>query len=303
MDAIRIERLSKTFNNGRKALDSIDLKVGEGEMVALIGASGSGKSTLLRHIAGFTASDPAPSHVTLLGRPIQENGKVAREVRRIRRDVAFVFQQFNLVGRLTVRTNVLIGALSRVPLWRRLIGRFPRAEQELAMASLSAMGIGDHINERASTLSGGQQQRAALARALVQRARIVLADEPIASLDPESSRRVMELLQSLNEDHGLTVVVSLHQIDIAMKYCARTVALRNGCVVYDGPSASLTPALLRELYGAAAEELLTDPNTDTDVDTDTAAAQRDPVRQTERAAARPEGASARSAAFASAASS
>jgi phosphonate transport system ATP-binding protein len=297
MDAIRIERLCKTFNNGRKALDSIDLKVGEGEMVALIGASGSGKSTLLRHIAGFTASDPAPSHVTLLGRPIQENGKVAREVRRIRRDVAFVFQQFNLVGRLTVRTNVLIGALSRVPLWRRLIGRFPRAEQELAMASLAAMGIGDHINERASTLSGGQQQRAALARALVQRARIVLADEPIASLDPESSRRVMELLQSLNEDHGLTVVVSLHQIDIAMKYCARTVALRNGCVVYDGPSASLTPALLRELYGAAAEELMTDPNTDTGV------AQRDPVRQTERAAARPEGASARSAAFASAASS
>jgi phosphonate transport system ATP-binding protein len=294
MDAIHIERLCKTFNNGRKALDSIDLKVGEGEMIALIGASGSGKSTLLRHIAGFTASDPAPSHVTLLGRPIQQNGKVAREVRRIRRDVAFVFQQFNLVGRLTVRTNVLLGALSRVPLWRRLIGRFPRVEHELAMASLSAMGIGDHINERASTLSGGQQQRAALARALVQRARIVLADEPIASLDPESSRRVMELLQSLNEDHGLTVVVSLHQIDVAMKYCARTVALRDGRVVYDGPSASLTPALLRDLYGAAAEELLTD----------TESALRDVEKQAERAvdraAARPEGASARSAAFASA---
>ncbi|MEA3092586.1 MAG: phosphonate transport system ATP-binding protein, partial [Caballeronia sp.] len=275
-------------------LDSIDLKVGEGEMIALIGASGSGKSTLLRHIAGFTASDPAPSHVTLLGRPIQQNGKVAREVRRIRRDVAFVFQQFNLVGRLTVRTNVLLGALSRVPLWRRLIGLFPRVEHELAMASLSAMGIGDHINERASTLSGGQQQRAALARALVQRARIVLADEPIASLDPESSRRVMELLQSLNEDHGLTVVVSLHQIDVAMKYCARTVALRDGRVVYDGPSASLTPSLLRDLYGAAAEELLTDKES----------ALRDVEKQAERAvdraAARPEGASARSAAFASA---
>jgi phosphonate transport system ATP-binding protein len=161
------------------------------------------------------------------------------------------------------------------------------------MASLSAMGIGDHINERASTLSGGQQQRAALARALVQRARIVLADEPIASLDPESSRRVMELLQSLNEDHGLTVVVSLHQIDVAMKYCARTVALRDGRVVYDGPSASLTPSLLRDLYGAAAEELLTD----------TESALRDveklAERAVDRAAARPEGASARSAVFAS----
>ena len=256
MDAIRIERLSKTFGNGRKALDAIDLRVAQGEMVALIGASGSGKSTLLRHIAGFLASDLAPSHVTLLGRPIQQNGKIAREVRRIRRDVAFVFQQFNLVGRLTVSTNVLIGALSRVSIWRRLLSRFPRNERILAMQSLIAMGIGEHANERASTLSGGQQQRAALARALVQRARIVLADEPIASLDPESSRRVMELLQSLNEDHALTVVVSLHQIDIAMKYCVRTVALRDGRIVFDGPSAQLTPALLRDLYGAAASELL-----------------------------------------------
>ncbi|AQH00570.1 phosphonate ABC transporter ATP-binding protein [Burkholderia sp. KK1] len=257
MDAIRIERLTKTFRNGRKALDSVDLRVEEGEMVALIGASGSGKSTLLRHIAGFTASDPAPSHVTLLGRPIQQNGRIVREVRSIRRDVAFVFQQFNLVGRLSVQTNVLIGALSRVSLWRRLAGRFPRGEQALAMDSLSAMGIGDHAFERASNLSGGQQQRAALARALVQRARIVLADEPIASLDPESARRVMELMQALNREHKLTVVVSLHQIDVAMKYCARTIALREGRVVFDGASERLTPDVLRDLYGSSADELLT----------------------------------------------
>jgi phosphonate transport system ATP-binding protein len=257
MDAIRIERLTKTFRNGRKALDSVDLRVQEGEMVALIGASGSGKSTLLRHIAGFTASDPAPSHVTLLGRPIQQNGKIVREVRSIRRDVAFVFQQFNLVGRLSVMTNVLIGALSRVSLWRRLSGHFPHRERSLALDSLDAMGIGEHAYERASTLSGGQQQRAALARALVQRARIVLADEPIASLDPESARRVMELMQSLNREHKLTVIVSLHQIDVAMKYCARTVALRDGRVVFDGASEKLTPAVLLDLYGTAATELLT----------------------------------------------
>lgn len=296
MDAIRIERLCKTFGNGRKALDSIDLRVQQGEMVALIGASGSGKSTLLRHIAGFVASDLAPSHVTLLGRPIQENGKIAHEVRRIRRDVAFVFQQFNLVGRLTVRTNVLIGALSRIPIWRRVLSRFPGNEHALAMESLNAMGIGEHADDRASTLSGGQQQRAALARALVQRARVVLADEPIASLDPESSRRVMELLQSLNVDHGLTVVVSLHQIDIAMKYCPRAVALRDGRVVYDGPTASLTAALLRDLYGAAAEELLTDA----------ASEQRDASWDAARRIASseplPDGSSAKSAAFASAAS-
>ncbi|SAK69842.1 phosphonates transport ATP-binding protein PhnC [Caballeronia fortuita] len=257
MDAIRIERLTKTFRNGRKALDSVDLRVEEGEMVALIGASGSGKSTLLRHIAGFTASDPAPSHVTLLGRPIQQNGRIVREVRSIRRDVAFVFQQFNLVGRLSVHTNVLIGALSRVSLWRRLAGRFPRGERALAMDSLTAMGIGEHAFERASNLSGGQQQRAALARALVQRARIVLADEPIASLDPESARRVMELMQTLNRERKLTVVVSLHQIDVAMKYCPRTVALRDGRVVFDGASERLTPDVLHKLYGSSASELLT----------------------------------------------
>src|ERR1700742_3241640 len=258
MEAIRIERSTKTFNNGRKALDEIDLRVEQGEMVALIGASGSGKSTLLRHIAGFAVSDAQPSQIEILGRPIQQNGRLVREVRRIRRDIGFVFQQFNLVNRLSVEANVLIGALARLPFWRRITGRFPRSERALSLAALGEVGIAEHAHERAATLSGGQQQRAALARALVQRARIVLADEPIASLDPESSRRVMDMLRTLNEDHGLTVVVSLHQIDVAMKYCARTIALRDGRVVYDGPSARLTAALLRELYGAAASKLLSD---------------------------------------------
>ena len=256
MEAIRIERLSKTFSNGRKALDEIDLRVEPGEMVALIGASGAGKSTLLRHIAGFTVSDAQPSLISILGRPIQQNGRIVREVRSIRRDIGFVFQQFNLVNRLTVETNVLIGALSRLPLWRRLTGRFPQAERELSFDALSEVGIAEHAQERASTLSGGQQQRAALARALVQRARIILADEPIASLDPESARRVMEMLRTLNAEYQLTVLVSLHQVDMAMQYCPRTIAMRNGKVVYDGPSESLTPALLKKLYGDAAHELL-----------------------------------------------
>lgn len=256
MDAIRIERLSKTFGPQRKALDEINLRVGTGEMVALIGASGSGKSTLLRHIAGFVAADAQPSRIEILGRPIQQDGRIVREVRRIRRDVGFVFQQFNLVHRLTVETNVLIGALARLPLWRRLTGRFPRSERELSIAALAEVGIADKAYERAANLSGGQQQRAALARALVQRARLILADEPIASLDPESSRRVMDMLRMLNRNHGLTVVVSLHQVDIAMQYCPRTVALRDGRVVYDGPSAALTPELLQKLYGSAARELL-----------------------------------------------
>jgi len=256
MDAIRIERLSKTFSSRRKALDEINLRVGVGEMVALIGASGSGKSTLLRHIAGFIASDPQPSQIEIFGQTLQQNGRIVPEVRRIRRNVGFVFQQFNLVNRLTVQTNVLIGALARLPLWRRLLGVFPRSERELANEALAEVGIGDKAYERAADLSGGQQQRAALARALVQRARLILADEPIASLDPESSRRVMDMLSMLNRDHKLTVVVSLHQVDIAMQYCERTIALRDGRVVYDGPSNALTPALLQQLYGSAARELL-----------------------------------------------
>ncbi|TDN63711.1 phosphonate ABC transporter ATP-binding protein [Paraburkholderia sp. BL10I2N1] len=256
MEAIRIERLSKTFNNGRKALDEIDLRIEPGEMVALIGASGSGKSTLLRHIAGFTVSDAQPSQISILGRPIQQNGRIVREVRSIRRDIGFVFQQFNLVNRLSVESNVLIGALARLPLWRRLTGRFPLTERTLSMNALSEVGIAEHAYERAATLSGGQQQRAALARALVQRARIILADEPIASLDPESSRRVMEMLRTLNAEYQLTVLVSLHQVDMAMQYCPRTVAMRRGKVVYDGPSSALTPALLKQLYGDDARELL-----------------------------------------------
>jgi phosphonate transport system ATP-binding protein len=256
MDAIHIERLSKTFKNGRKALDDIDLCVAPGEMVALIGASGSGKSTLLRHIAGFTVSDAQPSQISILGRPIQQNGRLAREVRRIRRDIGFVFQQFNLVNRLSVESNVLIGALARLPWWRRVTGRFPGTERALSSAALREVGIAEHAQERAANLSGGQQQRAALARALVQRARIVLADEPIASLDPESSRRVMDMLRTLNRDHGLTVLVSLHQVEIAMQYCPRTVALRHGKIVYDGASAALTPDVLQRLYGDDARELL-----------------------------------------------
>ncbi|WP_038732130.1 phosphonate ABC transporter ATP-binding protein, partial [Burkholderia pseudomallei] len=249
MDAIRIERLSKTFPNGRKGLEDIDLAIAPGEMVALIGASGSGKSTLLRQIASFSSSDARPSRIDIFGRSIQRDGRIARDVRRMRRDIGFVFQQFNLVNRLSVETNVLIGALARVPMWRRLAGRFSRADRALAAQALGEVGIAEHARERAANLSGGQQQRAALARALVQRARIILADEPIASLDPAASRRVMEMLRALNANHRLTVLVSLHQIDVALRFCPRVVALRAGRIVYDGPSAALTRERLHALYG------------------------------------------------------
>ena len=250
--AVEIDNLSKTFPTCR-ALDDVSLRIGHGEMVALLGASGSGKSTLLRHLPGFLAADGG--EIRVFGRTVQSGGRIAADIRRVRRELGFVFQQFNLVNRLPVITNVLVGLLHRLPWWRRLTMRFSLAERQQAVEALAAVGIEQTAWQRAATLSGGQQQRAALARCLVQGARIVLADEPIASLDPESSRKVMALLAGMNRRHGCTVLVSLHQVEFAIRYCPRTIALNRGRVVYDGPSSALTPSLLGELYGSGAREL------------------------------------------------
>jgi phosphonate transport system ATP-binding protein len=255
--AIHISSLNKTFSSGRKALQNINLDIQAGEMVALIGASGSGKSTLLRHIAGLMAGDGANQSVLQIhGRTVQSKGKVAHDIRDIRAGVGFVFQQFNLVDRLPVIVNVLVGTLHQMPMWRSLLRWFRADEVARGIEALRRVGIEECHAQRASTLSGGQQQRAAIARAMVQGAKVILADEPIASLDPESSRKVMDILARVNREDKCTVVVSLHQVNVAMKYCARTVALHHGRVVYDGPSAALTPTLLRELYGAEADDIL-----------------------------------------------
>ena len=255
--ALHIRRLNKHFANGKHALRDIDLTVKRGEMVALIGASGSGKSTLLRHVAGLVAADGASdSLIEIDGRCVQQGGRIHRDIRKVRAEVGVVFQQFNLVARLPVLVNVLVGSLHRMPWWRSWVRAFTLQERALALDALERVGIADCHAQRASTLSGGQQQRAAIARTLVQGARVVLADEPIASLDPESSRKVMEILARINREDGCTVIVSLHQVEIAIKYCPRVVALNQGQVVYDGPSSALTPALLRELYGVQADEVL-----------------------------------------------
>jgi phosphonate transport system ATP-binding protein len=246
--AIDVCAVSKTFG-GRKALDGVDLQVAPGEMVALIGPSGSGKSTLLRTLTGLVCIDDGPGRIGALGRSVQGNGRLSGDVRALREDVGFIFQQFNLVPRLSLFTNVMIGALPRVGRLAGLIGRWPKAEAERGMAALARVGVADYAGQRASTLSGGQQQRGAIARTLVQGARAVLADEPVASLDPVSSRRVMSLLKGLCDEDGLTVVVTLHSVGYAQRYCRRTVALKGGRVAYDGPSAGLTRGLLADVYG------------------------------------------------------
>ncbi len=249
---VQISNLNKTFRSGRKALSNIRLHIEPGQMVALIGSSGSGKSTLLRNLAGLTVGDRGSGEVTVLGRRVQRNGVLARDIRKIRSRIGFVFQQFNLVGRLSLLTNVLAGTLGRVPAWRGTLRWFTTAEKKMAMDALAMVGIAEYAAQRASTLSGGQQQRAAIARALVQQAEIILADEPIASLDPEAAVRVMEILSQVNREKNISVVVSLHQVEFALKYCSRVVALSGGRIVYDGVTADLTADLLRDIYNGSA---------------------------------------------------
>jgi len=258
--AIEVRGLRKSFGKVR-ALKDVSFDVRRGEMIALLGASGSGKSTLLRHLCGLHRADAgSDSTVRVLGRTVQSGGKLAADVRATRAHIATIFQQFNLVDRLPVMDNVLAGALHRQPLWRALLRRFPATEMQRAYDGLAKVGIEGCAWQRASTLSGGQQQRAAISRALVQGAELILADEPIASLDPESSRRVMELLAQVHRELGATVLVSLHQVDFAFAFCPRTIALRGGEIVHDGPTLALTSERLRELYGAQTDELFGSPS-------------------------------------------
>lgn len=255
MSAITVEKLSKTFGK-RKALKEVSVEIEKGEMVALIGASGSGKSTLLRHIAGLVTSDPGGSRVVVDGNTMQEGGRLSGKAQGLRCEIGVIFQQFNLVDRLSLMSNVLIGLLARIPGWRGNLGLFTRDHKMTAMRALDRVGISDMALQRASTLSGGQQQRAAIARALVQRARVILADEPIASLDPASAKRVMETLFEINTQDSITVIVCLHQVEYARRYCPRTIAMADGEIAYDGPSEALTNELLRSIYGEASDELV-----------------------------------------------
>ena len=254
--AIDVASVYKTYRGNTTVLKDAGFTVGKGEMVALIGASGSGKSTLIRTIAGLTAIDAGTGgHIRLFGTLIQSGGRISASAAQLRARVGVIFQQFNLVPRLSVLTNVCLGLLGQIPGWRGTLGAFSRTEKLRAMAALARVGIANHALKRGTELSGGQQQRAAIARTLVQGADILIADEPIASLDPSSARRVMDMLTDLNRRDNITVLVSLHQVEYALSYCPRTIALRDGRIVYDGPSAALTPNFLNELYGAESEEL------------------------------------------------
>ena len=251
---LSVRNASKSFG-ARRALDGVSLDVRKGEMIALIGPSGSGKSTLLRSISGLQTIDGGEGRIEAFGQAVQENGRISGKVRETRIRIGFIFQQFNLVGRLSLFTNVALGSLGRIDPIRGLFGLWPADTKQAVMAALARVGVADYAAQRANTLSGGQQQRGAIARALVQRAKIILADEPVASLDPVAARRVMENLCDLNREDGLTVVVTLHQVDYALRYCRRVVALKAGKIVYDGPSDGLEQSKLIDIYGPEFEDV------------------------------------------------
>ena len=248
-----VRDVSKTFG-ARKALNGVSVEVAAGEMVALIGPSGSGKSTLLRSITGLQSIDPGKGTIAVFGEVVQKDGRVTGRVRAARQKLGMIFQQFNLVGRLSLFSNVMLGCLGRIPAWKGTFGLWPSADKKKAMEALHRVGVADYAAQRANTLSGGQQQRGAIARALVQGARAILADEPVASLDPVSARKVMELLVELNQRDGLGVIVTLHQVDYAIRYCDRVIALKAGQVVYDGPSTGLDTKQLIDIYGPEFED-------------------------------------------------
>ena len=248
-----VRDVSKTYG-ARKALDGVSVTVAAGEMVALIGPSGSGKSTLLRSITGMHPIDPGKGTIQVFGETVQKDGRTTGQMRAARARLGMIFQQFNLVGRLSLFSNVMLGSLGRLPTWQGVFGLWPAEDKAKAMAALHRVGVSDYAAQRANTLSGGQQQRGAIARAIVQGARAVLADEPVASLDPVSARKVMEILVELNQRDGMGVIVTLHQVDYAIRYCDRVIALKAGKVVYDGPSTGLDTTRLIDIYGPEFED-------------------------------------------------
>jgi len=241
---VEISDLNKNFGQV-VALRNVTLSVKPGEIVVLLGLSGSGKSTLLRHVDGLDT--PTEGSVRVLGR--QVSTLRGRQLRKLRQDIGFVFQQFELVPSLTVLENVLIGSLATLRGPRLGLWSYPRRLKLAALGHLDRVGLLERAYQRADTLSGGQQQRVAIARALMQNPKILLADEPVASLDPESSEQVMALIRDIALDEGLTVLCSLHQVDLALSWGDRVVGLRHGELVLDTPTEGLTKAEVMAIYG------------------------------------------------------
>jgi phosphonate transport system ATP-binding protein len=246
---LRIENLSKTFPDGTEAVKNVSFEVKDGEFLAIIGLSGSGKSTLLRCINRLI--DPTEGRV--IWDDIDITAAQGKELRRIRRQIGMIFQQFNLVKRSSVMINVLSGRLGYANPWASLLHRFSSKDRRRAIAALERVGIEEKADNRADQLSGGQQQRVGIARALMQEPRLMLADEPVASLDPVLAHSILQYLELLNRQDGITVLCSLHFLDLVHRYATRVIGLKDGELVFDGLPSELTRERFKEVYGEEAE--------------------------------------------------
>ena len=246
---IVFDHVSKTYLNGYQALKDINLTSEQGEFVAIIGLSGAGKSTLIRTINRM--HDITDGTLTVDGVNVMEL-KGAR-LRQFRRNIGMIFQSFNLVTRTTVIKNVLTSRVPELPFWRALLGAYPKKDKLEALEALDKVGILDKAFVRADQLSGGQQQRVALARTLAQNPKIILADEPVASLDPVTAKQVMDDFRRINREMNISVLINIHHVDLALQYADRVIGIKAGEVVYDGPASEVNEAVLAEVYGGQFE--------------------------------------------------
>lgn len=247
---IEFKNVSKRYPNGFEALKNVNLTIDQGEFVAIIGLSGAGKSTLIRTINRL--HDITGGELTVDGTDVMSlQGK---ELRRFRRKIGMIFQSFNLITRTTVIKNVLTAFVPDLPWWRATFGIFTKEEKIAALEALDKVGILDKAFVRADQLSGGQQQRVALARTLAQNPQIILADEPVASLDPVTAKQVMDDFLRINRDMKITVLLNIHHVDLALQYATRVVGIRAGEIVYDGPARNVNQEILDSIYQGGKEE-------------------------------------------------
>ncbi|MCI0393490.1 MAG: phosphonate ABC transporter ATP-binding protein [Chloroflexi bacterium] len=248
---LRIHNLTKRYDDGTVALNDVSFEVPDGQFVAVIGLSGSGKSTLLRCINRLIE----PTSGEIWWNDAQLSHVTGEELRRARRKIGMIFQHFNLVDRSPVLTNVLSGRLGYVNPIASVLGRFPDKDVQRAYASLERVGIRDKASNRADELSGGQRQRVGIARALMQEPELILADEPVASLDPALAHSIMRHLQQINQEDRITVLCSLHFLDLVQQYSTRAIALNKGRLVFDGKPEEIDDQRFRDIYGQEAERI------------------------------------------------
>ncbi len=248
---LKIQNLTKTYPNGTQALKNVSFEVADGEFLVIIGLSGSGKSTLLRCINRLI--EPTSGKVIFNETDVTAAG--GAQIRQIRRQIGMIFQQFNLVKRSSVMTNVLSGRLGYANTFTSLVGLWSAEDRQLALDSLAQVGLVEKAHVRADSLSGGQQQRVGIARALMQEPKVVLADEPVASLDPVLAHSILKYLEQLNKERGITVLCSLHFLDLVHRYATRVIALKDGELVFQGTPDQIDDAQFKAIYGQEAERI------------------------------------------------